>query len=170
MSLGRPVEPPEVMAFSDAAVRSGNGASLSSRSGVKPSGTAGRGRVLILCAADDERGLAEVDDLVAFELREFRGNRLRRGAEFPCGEAGFDEGNAVGQADGDEVILLYAERFIGAGETVSALLKLGPGDLCAFMVDGDAIGLLVGPEGDDARQRDCSAIGLSARWRRGRRP
>ena len=99
---------------------------------------------------DDERGSSDLDDHFAFGNRQARGNRLRRRAEFPCCEAGFVEGDAVGQADGDEVAFLDAERGIGAGEAIGVRLERRPCDAPPFMGDGGAVWLLRRPVSGDA--------------------
>ena len=66
-------------------------ASESAASGSKPAGTLRPFAVLARLDADHEARLRELDDGPALELGQARRDRLRRRAELPDREAGFDE-------------------------------------------------------------------------------
>ena len=113
---------------------------------------AGNGRVLTRIDTHDEARRANFHNLVALELRQARGDRLRRGAGFPGREAGFEEFDAIGQGDGDEVVLLDAEGLIGARQAVGAGLEFAPGEARPFVDERRAGGLHRRPVRHDAGQ------------------
>ena len=113
MIFGRPVLPPEVGAFHDAAMRI-----------VRQRVVAERG--IGLDRVDHhERRLGELDDRVPLALREPVRDGLRRRAALPRRDRRLVERDPVRQADGDEVVETDARGAQVACESVGAALELG---------------------------------------------
>ena len=128
ISFGRPVEPPDVIAFHGFDTASGNGASS------KPSTASG--------ASHDDARLGELDDRVELALGKPRRHGLRRRAELPARDRGRDELDRVRQRDRDAgrrpARPCACER---AGGAVRERLELGARHRAVLVGDREMIGI-----------------------------
>ena len=119
ISLGRPVLPPDAIAWRDGEVRSGSGASEMPARARSPRPRSARRAPPRRGTPTTSAGFASAR-IAARSFRQPPRDRLRHRAELPDREARGHELGAVGQRDRDEVALLHAARGVGAREPVEA--------------------------------------------------
>ena len=86
-------------------------------------------------ARDQDRRLGQVHHRLGLMTGQAVGDRLRRRAHLPERIAGFDEVDAVGQAEGHQVAQLHPHLLEAAGDAVGAKVQFLPGDRAARVAD-----------------------------------
>ena len=90
--------------------------------------------------ADDKGGVGEVDDLLQLQPRRAAGDRLRRRAQLPGGQAGLEELDPIGQSDRHHRPFPNTELLVGTGQLIGPRVDFGARDRDALVGDRRGIG------------------------------
>ena len=158
ISLGRPVEPPDVGAFHAGLTTSGS----SSSGGTSAAGWAthrdrlAAGQLAVL-EHDDHRWVGQVDDARQLSLGESPAHRLGRGADLPAADRGDEPLDRAGQHDRHEVAgPPRPPSRSTVGHPVAPPLELGPGHGEVGARDGGSVRRGLGQLGQAPWVRDGS--------------
>ena len=94
--------------------------------------------------ADEQRALAQFEQMAVLRVRQPGGQRLRDGSQLPGGHHGLHPLNGVGQGDGDVVALAHTECRVGPGQPVGHRFQFAAGDGPSAVADRRRVGRLCG--------------------------